>query len=84
MNYLTPKTRREVLDMLVGGMKRQEYRGYDSAGVAFDSLDGKNMLLVRRQGKVKTLEDAIIARKFRHHTISVSVFTCQKHMLLTL
>lgn len=64
MNYLTPKTRREVLDMLVGGMKRQEYRGYDSAGVAFDSLDGKNMILVRRQGKVKTLEDAIIARKF--------------------
>lgn len=50
--------------MLVGGMKRQEYRGYDSAGVAFDSLDGKNMLLVRRQGKVKTLEDAIIASKF--------------------
>lgn len=45
------------------GLKRQEYRGYDSAGVAFDSTDGKNMMLVRRSGKVKTLEDAIIERK---------------------
>lgn len=64
LNYLTPKTRREILDLLVGGLKRQEYRGYDSAGVAFDSLDGKNMILVRRSGKVQALEDAIIESKY--------------------
>lgn len=63
MNYLTPKTRREVLEMLLMGMKRQEYRGYDSAGVAIDSLDGKDMILIRRSGKVKTLEDAITERE---------------------
>ncbi|GAB0090905.1 glutamine--fructose-6-phosphate aminotransferase [Sergentomyia squamirostris] len=59
LNYLTPKTRREVLDLLVNGLKRLEYRGYDSAGVAVDSEDGTDMLLIRRSGKVKVLEDAI-------------------------
>lgn len=44
-------------------MKRQEYRGYDSAGLAFDALNGKDMLVVRRQGKVKVLEDALAERK---------------------
>lgn len=59
LNYLTPKTRREILDLLVTGLKRLEYRGYDSAGVAIDSNDGHNMLLVKRSGKVLVLEEAI-------------------------
>lgn len=32
LNYLTPKSRKEILELLVGGLKRLEYRGYDSAG----------------------------------------------------
>lgn len=32
LNYLTPKTRSEILQLLVNGLKRLEYRGYDSAG----------------------------------------------------
>lgn len=32
LNYLTPKSRREILELLVNGLKRLEYRGYDSAG----------------------------------------------------
>lgn len=37
LNYLLPKTRKDILETLVNGLKRLEYRGYDSAGVAFDS-----------------------------------------------
>uniref|UniRef100_U5EXS6 glutamine--fructose-6-phosphate transaminase (isomerizing) n=1 Tax=Corethrella appendiculata TaxID=1370023 RepID=U5EXS6_9DIPT len=63
LNYLTPKTRREILDCLVSGLKRLEYRGYDSAGIAVDlngnQNDANNLLLVKRAGKVKVLEDAI-------------------------
>lgn len=59
LNYLTPKTRREILECLVTGLKRQEYRGYDSAGVAVDSQDGKGITLIKQTGKVKALEDAI-------------------------
>lgn len=40
-------------------MKRLEYRGYDSAGLAIDSNDGKDIVLVKRSGKVQVLEDAI-------------------------
>ncbi|KAH8255016.1 hypothetical protein KR032_002675, partial [Drosophila birchii] len=59
LNYLTPKSRQEVLDLLVTGLKRLEYRGYDSTGVAIDSPDNKNIVMVKRTGKVKVLEDAI-------------------------
>lgn len=59
LNYLTPKTRREVLECLVTGLKRLEYRGYDSAGVAVDTNDTKNILLIKSTGKVKVLEEAI-------------------------
>lgn len=59
LNYLTPKTRREILELLVNGLKRLEYRGYDSAGVAVDSPDGKDMSIVKKSGKVKALEEEI-------------------------
>ena len=35
LNYLTPKTRKEIVDILINGLKRLEYRGYDSAGTHF-------------------------------------------------
>lgn len=63
LNYMTPKSRREILELLIAGMKRQEYRGYDSAGLAVDSVDGKNITLVRRSGKVTVLEEAIAQSK---------------------
>lgn len=56
---MTPKSRREVLEFLVTGLKRLEYRGYDSAGVAVDSIDSNGITLVKATGKVKVLEDAI-------------------------
>lgn len=36
LNYLVPRTRQHILETLVKGLFRLEYRGYDSAGVAFD------------------------------------------------
>ncbi|WP_341502554.1 glutamine--fructose-6-phosphate transaminase (isomerizing) [Gallaecimonas sp. GXIMD4217] len=49
---------RDVADILVEGLKRLEYRGYDSAGVAV--IDGKGQLgRVRRLGKVQSLADAL-------------------------
>ena len=48
---------RNVTNILITGLKRLEYRGYDSAGVALLSDDG--ITRVRRQGKVQGLEDAV-------------------------
>lgn len=61
MNYLEPKSRREILEYLIQGLRRLEYRGYDSAGVAIDDKLNNNdcIRIVRRQGKVAMLEDEI-------------------------
>lgn len=48
---------RDVAEILVEGLKRLEYRGYDSAGVAV--IDNNNLKRVRRLGKVQALADAI-------------------------
>lgn len=56
---MTPKSRKEILDLLITGLKRLEYRGYDSAGVAVDSSDDHGMVLIRATGKVQALADAI-------------------------
>lgn len=51
---------RDVVDILVEGLRRLEYRGYDSAGVAVVNSNGELQRL-RRLGKVKELADAVAA-----------------------
>jgi len=58
LGFCTPKTRREVISFLLGGLSRLEYRGYDSAGIGIDGKDGK-IALCRAKGKVKALVDLI-------------------------
>lgn len=45
---------REVYPLLIKGLKRLEYRGYDSAGVA---VFNGSLNVYKRKGKVKDLED---------------------------
>lgn len=73
---MTPKTRREVLELLVTGLKRLEYRGYDSAGVAIDTDDGKGIVLIKQTGKVKILEDAIAEQLLGHDLDSPVISHC--------
>lgn len=49
---------RDVVDILVEGLRRLEYRGYDSAGVAVVTGNGE-LTRLRRLGKVKELADAV-------------------------
>lgn len=49
---------RDVAEILVEGLRRLEYRGYDSAGVAVVDADN-NLTRVRRLGKVQELADAV-------------------------
>ncbi|MCQ4348906.1 glutamine--fructose-6-phosphate transaminase (isomerizing) [Pseudomonas stutzeri] len=51
---------RNVSAILVEGLKRLEYRGYDSAGVAICGPDGQ-LRRSRRTGKVAALEQALVA-----------------------
>lgn len=48
---------RNATDVLVEGLKRLEYRGYDSAGVAVRTPEG--LRVVKRSGKLSALESAL-------------------------
>jgi glucosamine--fructose-6-phosphate aminotransferase (isomerizing) len=53
---------RDVVPVLIEGLKRLEYRGYDSAGIAV--LDGSDVRRVRRTGRVAEMEAAAQSEGF--------------------
>ncbi|HST43825.1 MAG TPA: glutamine--fructose-6-phosphate transaminase (isomerizing), partial [Luteimonas sp.] len=53
---------RDVVPVLIEGLKRLEYRGYDSAGIAV--VDGDAIQRVRRTGRVSEMEAAATAEGF--------------------
>ena len=50
VGYVGP---RPAIDVLVSGLERLEYRGYDSAGLAIH--DGDVLAVVRRAGRIADL-----------------------------
>jgi len=54
---------REAVPILIQGLKRLEYRGYDSAGVA--TVAGDRILIEKRAGKISTLEQIISTRDLK-------------------
>lgn len=54
VGYLGP---REAYPIIINGLKRLEYRGYDSAGVAL--IQGDGFRVYKKQGKVSDLEGLI-------------------------
>ncbi|XP_064031671.1 glutamine--fructose-6-phosphate aminotransferase [isomerizing] 1 isoform X3 [Pogoniulus pusillus] len=66
LNYHVPRTRREILETLIKGLQRLEYRGYDSAGVGVDGGNDKDweanackIHLIKQKGKVKALDEEV-------------------------
>lgn len=51
---------RNIEKILIKGLKRLEYRGYDSAGLAVVSANNE-LLRLRTQGKVRELENALMS-----------------------
>lgn len=49
---------RDIAEILLEGLKRLEYRGYDSAGLSVTDKQGINQR-IRRVGKVQALADAV-------------------------
>jgi glutamine---fructose-6-phosphate transaminase (isomerizing) len=49
--------KKQAFPIIINGLRRLEYRGYDSAGVALLS-DSNELLIYKKKGKVKALEDA--------------------------
>ncbi len=60
LGYQDPKK------IIIDGLKRLEYRGYDSAGLAI--LNEGKIKTVRAEGKIKALEDKLVNVNFDGHT----------------
>ncbi|KAI8808583.1 hypothetical protein BJ742DRAFT_807891 [Cladochytrium replicatum] len=58
-NFLVEKDRRYIIDVLLTGLSRLEYRGYDSAGIAIDGEGDNEMLIFKQVGKVHALRTRI-------------------------
>ena len=60
---------RDAKDIIIKGLKRLEYRGYDSAGIAL--YDGSRVKVTKTKGKVADLESKITVEKNNKGTIGV-------------
>ena len=58
VGYIGPKS---PLEILLEGLKKLEYRGYDSAGIAI--IDKDNLFTERSAGKIINLEEKIALKK---------------------
>ena len=52
VGYVGPSVDETALDVVMEGLARLEYRGYDSAGVAL--IDGDGIAIRKRSGKLAT------------------------------
>jgi glucosamine--fructose-6-phosphate aminotransferase (isomerizing) len=62
VGYLGPQNPK---DIIINGLKKLEYRGYDSAGVAI--LNEGKTKRIRAEGKLKALEEKLASEKFDGH-----------------
>ncbi|TAH14632.1 MAG: glutamine--fructose-6-phosphate aminotransferase, partial [Runella slithyformis] len=51
----------EAYPLIIKGLKRLEYRGYDSSGVAL--LNGEGLKVYKKKGKVADLENELKAQE---------------------
>ncbi|KAJ7108741.1 hypothetical protein C8R44DRAFT_834120 [Mycena epipterygia] len=58
-SFLKEKRREEILEVLCAGLARQEYRGYDSAGLGIDGDKPGEVLFFKEVGKVAGLRKKI-------------------------
>lgn len=58
--------KKEAYPILIKGLKRLEYRGYDSAGIAL--LSEGNVNLYKKQGKVANLEEFAVGKDISGHS----------------
>ncbi|KAI0703676.1 hypothetical protein C8T65DRAFT_654732 [Cerioporus squamosus] len=64
-SYLQEKDRKTICEILVNGLARQEYRGYDSAGIGIDGDKPGEMFFFKEVGKVAGLRKRIAESRSR-------------------
>jgi glucosamine--fructose-6-phosphate aminotransferase (isomerizing) len=76
--YNTDLTRQEIIDLLLQGLRRLEYRGYDSAGLSIESTPhvrstsgeicrGPSPVLIKQKGNIAALAELAASELTRPH-----------------
>ena len=63
--------KREAYPIIIEGLKRLEYRGYDSAGIAL--FDGTDLKVSKTKGKVSDLENRVGTEITKEGGIGISI-----------
>lgn len=71
LNFNVSRERRYILEVLFNGLRRLEYRGYDSAGISIDSsFNSSNAdvvpppLVFRKEGNIESLVKSVYQGNF--------------------
>ncbi len=59
--------KKDSLDILLEGLKRMEYRGYDSSGISLLS-DDNELITIKKKGRIQKLVDKINGKQYPSHT----------------
>lgn len=86
LNYGVNRERRYILQVLFNGLRRLEYRGYDSAGISIDdssspspspspssSVNGCPLLVFRQEGNIESLVKSVY-EGLRNSSFSSNLF----------
>ena len=60
--------KRNAVPVLLYGLQRLEYRGYDSAGIAVIEKTDKKIIVEKQVGKIKDLQEHLWNKKIEGHT----------------
>ena len=60
--------KRNAVPVLLYGLQRLEYRGYDSAGIAVLEKEGNRIIVEKQVGKIKDLQEYLWNKKIEGHT----------------
>ena len=60
-------SRRDIVPVLIEGLRRLEYRGYDSAGIAVLNGEGQQLRRLRAAGRVAELAAQVDAQNLGTH-----------------
>lgn len=55
-------SKRSITEVILNGLKKLEYRGYDSSGIAL--IENKKFIIIKEEGKIAKLENALKKRQF--------------------
>ena len=50
---------KKALPLLINGLEKLEYRGYDSSGIAIINSETKNITCNKAEGKLKNLKNSL-------------------------